>query len=369
MVVGSKERIKWLTKIDLFASFSSKELESFAETLEEIECKAGEILCREGEPADEMFILLTGELQIIKEKRKITTVKPINYVGEMALIEEKPRSATVKAIEPCSLLKISADHFYSHFARQPTLLISMMKILSQRIRQDTEIIAGEFEKTNILIHDMKNCLSTFLFLEMFAPAPGSKEERFIKFMKETAGNLNQMMTEALANAKSLSVQQNLQVNSLPALIKEILESSCLIHPDLQDKKIKFTQLDQLPDFLFAKTEIKRVLTNLIFNAAQASKKGGKIEIFLKHENNQAKVEIWDWGTGVPADLAEKIFLAQFTTKDEGNGLGLASCRQIIEERHCGTLKLMDNPQGGAVFSFTLPIEDLNNYNSQSKVVS
>lgn len=355
MTTGAEDRIDRLVKIDLFSFFSRGEIADFAETLDEIKCDAGEILCREGEPAEEMFILLTGELQIIKDKRKITTVKPVNYVGEMALIEDKPRSATVKALEPCRLLKISAEQFYSYFAQQPDLLISMMKILSQRIRRDTEMIAQEFEKANILIHDMKNCLSIFLFLDLFSPEPGTREARYVKFMKEAAANLNQMMKEALANAKRLSFQQNLRTNSLAALIDEVIESNCLIHPDLKDKQIKFIQQDQVPDFLFAKIEIKRVLTNLVFNAAQASDPGGIIEIVLKCEDNQARVEVRDQGSGVPKELGEKIFLPQFTTKTNGNGLGLPSCRQIIEERHCGVLEYRDNPEGGAIFSFTLPL--------------
>ncbi len=355
MVLGSEERIKWLEQIDLFSSFSHGELAGFAETLDEVECETGEVLCREGEPAEEMFILLSGELQIIKEKRKITTVKPVNYVGEMALIEDKPRSATVKAIGPCHLLKISEGQFYNYFARQPDLLISMMKILSQRIRHDTEIIAREFENTNILIHDMKNCLSIFLYLDLFNPAPDSNEARYIRFMKDTAANLNQMMKEALSHAKRLSVQQNVRTNSLSALIREVIESNCLIQPDLKDKKIRFVEQDHLPDFLFARTEIKRVLINLVFNAGQASERGALIEIILKKEDNQARVEVWDWGSGVPPELAEQIFLPHFTTRSEGSGLGLASCRQIIEDRHCGALELRDNPEGGAVFSFTLPL--------------
>ncbi len=355
MGICSKERINRLAKIDLFSSFSHDQLADFLKTLDEIECNAGEVICREGEIAAEMFILLSGKLQIVKDKRQITTVKPINYVGEMALIEEKPRSATVTAIESCRLLKISAEQFYNYFAQQPNLLISMMKILSQRIRQDTEMIAREFEKTNILIHDMKNSLSIFLFLDLLHPAPESQNARYVNFMKETTDNLKQMMSEALANAKLFSVQQNLKTNSLPALIHEVIESNCLIHPDLKDKNIKFTQLDELPAFLFAKTEIKRVLTNLIFNAAQASDKGSDIEIILKSTNNQARVEIWDWGSGVEKKYHEKIFLSHFTTKTNGNGLGLASCRRIIEERHCGILELLDNPEGGAIFSFTLPL--------------
>ena len=341
--------------MDLFESFADEDLHGFAETISEMSCVPGDILCREGEKATHLFILLEGRLQVVKEKRKITQVEPVDYVGEMALIEEKPRSATVIAIESCRLLKISADRFYDYFANQPKLLVSMLKTLSWRIRRDTELMAAQFEKTNILIHDMKNCLSIFLFLDLLKFDSGAKEARYVKFMTEARRNLGTMMREALANAKRDSFHSVFKPYSLSRLIEEILESTCQLHSDLKGVKVEFVVKNDLPDFLFSKGEIRRVLVNLLLNAAQVSGKGGLIEIVLRREADQARVDVKDNGPGVPEEMLNKIFLPHFTTKSGGNGLGLPSCRQIIEDHHGGSLQLQANPTGGAIFSFTLPL--------------
>ena len=351
----SRDYIELLKTIDLFESFPEEDLHSFAKTISEMNCAPGDILCREGEKATHLFILLEGRLQVIKEKRKITQVEPVDYVGEMALIEEKPRSATVVALESCRLLKISADRFYDYFANQPKLLVSMLKSLSWRIRRDTRIMAAQFEKTNILIHDMKNCLSIFLFLDLLKVDSGSKKARYVRFMTEARQNLGTMMREALANAKRDSFHSVSKPYSLSRLIEEILESTCRLHPDFKGVKVEFLVKNDLPEFMFSKGEIQRVLVNLLLNAAQASGKGGLIEIVLRRKGDQARVDVKDHGPGVPEEILNKIFLPHFTTKSGGNGLGLPSCRHIIEDHHGGSLQLQANPAGGSIFSFTLPL--------------
>ncbi len=354
-LMTSGDYIELLKTLDLFESFSYEDLLGFAETISEISCVPGDILCREGEKAAHLFILLEGRLQVIKEKRKITQVVPVDYVGEMALIEEKPRSATVIAIEPSRLLKISADRFYDYFANQPKLLVSMLKTLSWRIRRDTEVMAAQFEKTNILIHDMKNCLSIFLFLDLLQFDSGSKEARYVEFMTDARQNLGTMMREALANVKRDSFHSVFKPNSLSRLIEEIIESTCRLHPDFKGVKVEFLVKNDISDFLFSKGEIQRVLVNLLLNAAQASGKNGLIEIVLCREGDQARVDVKDHGSGVPEEISNKIFLPHFTTKSGGNGLGLPSCKDIIENHHGGSLWLQANPVGGSIFSFTLPL--------------
>jgi signal transduction histidine kinase len=66
------------------------------------------------------------------------------------------------------------------------------------------------------------------------------------------------------------------------------------------------------------------------------------------------VTIADNGSGVPSDLADKIFTPNFTTKSSGMGLGLAIVRKIIEQ-HDGQIGFSNLPEGGAAFYFSLPI--------------
>lgn len=186
-----------------------------------------------------MYVVVEGALSIFKEKRIITTVLAGDYVGEMAILEDKPRSASVEAVKPSLLLEISADQFQEYLATQPKSLVSMMTTLSCRVRRDTEMIADDFEKANILIHDMKNALSTFLYLDLLQKkSPDPQTAGFIAHMQEARNNLLTMMNEALAGAKHLChLGTGRQPSSMPGLLHDIVTIECSLHPDLRDKDI------------------------------------------------------------------------------------------------------------------------------------
>jgi signal transduction histidine kinase len=342
--------------MDLFQHFSEEELYTFfAENVEELRIAAGEYLCHEGSPGDDMFILLEGELKITKHTKFITTIKPVEYIGEMALIEAKPRSATVQAVTDSTLLRITRDQFRKYFSQTPESLFSMMRTLSHRIRLNTEIIAAELEKANILIHDMKNQMAPFLFLDLLEKKLTDESQlRLIKVMQSGRNKLAEMMAEALANAKRLDRPRKYEVGSLPDLVAELQESELKAHPDLKDRQVRFNFRNALPEVSFCRLEIYRVLTNLLINAAQASKVDQPIDVEVNHDDDNLIVMVKDRGEGIPERYRTSIFDSHFTTKAEGNGLGLASCRQIVEVLHGGRLSFSDRIEGGTIFTFTLP---------------
>ena len=96
--------------------------------------------------------------------------------------------------------------------------------------------------------------------------------------------------------------------------------------------------------------IKVVMINLLFNAVQAMDNKGTIKIETKTRDNEIVIDVQDDGPGIPEDVIEKIFEPLFTTKQEGTGLGLASCKSIIE-RHGGKISVQTNP---TIFTITLP---------------
>ena len=85
-----------------------------------------------------------------------------------------------------------------------------------------------------------------------------------------------------------------------------------------------------------------VLYNIILNAIQKLEGTGKITIVCESNDNQNIIKIQDTGEAIPKNLMEKIFEPLFTTKHQGTGLGLASCKQIIKE-HKGTIYVENNP--------------------------
>ena len=352
-----KERLGYLRDIDLFESFAEEDLLNFAKNLTEVMLEPGEILFREGDPGQDMFILMDGTMKILKNGRVITITEAVDYVGEMAIIEEKPRSATVEAIAPCLLLKITSQDFQEFFARQPSSLVSLMKSLSRKIRVDTERISDDLKRVSILVHDMKNLLTNFLLFEiLLREIPDGRAHKHLTTMLESSRHLATMMDEALAHNKSTQQPYSLAANSLPELIIDLSESEFTLHSDIKDKNIKISINKTLPEFHFNKLDIRRVLSNLTLNAAQACKAGDTIEIEADIQDQSVLIKVKDCGCGIPHRLQSKIFQAHFSTKKTGNGLGLASCKQIIEERHKGNISCSSTPGEGTVFTVVLPID-------------
>lgn len=101
--------------------------------------------------------------------------------------------------------------------------------------------------------------------------------------------------------------------------------------------------------------LQQVLLNLILNSRDAMKDGGRIEVVLSPKDGLARLQILDQGVGLEVSDSDKLFEPFFTTKEKGSGLGLATCRQIVEEWG-GTISLNNRPdRSGAIAEITLPV--------------
>jgi signal transduction histidine kinase len=111
----------------------------------------------------------------------------------------------------------------------------------------------------------------------------------------------------------------------------------------------------LPKLTVRGSELNQVWTNLLDNAIDALGEQGTITITTRHDGSCAVVEISDDGPGIPDDAAGRIFDPFFTTKDvgKGTGLGLATARRIVVDRHDGSLTLENQP-GRTTFRVQLP---------------
>jgi two-component system sensor histidine kinase KdpD len=105
------------------------------------------------------------------------------------------------------------------------------------------------------------------------------------------------------------------------------------------------------------TLIQQVLVNLLENAIKYTPQQTEIEVRARVENHQVTFEVADHGPGVSEEMRAKIFekFVRDDTSQPGFGLGLAICSGIVEA-HGGEIKVENRSDGGAVFSFTLPIE-------------
>jgi len=115
-------------------------------------------------------------------------------------------------------------------------------------------------------------------------------------------------------------------------------------------KIKINIPDKDVEFVYDVDKIEVVLDNLLTNALQAINDSGEITIRVNDLENDVVVEVEDSGSGVPDDIISKVFEPLFTTKIKGTGLGLASCKSIIEQ-HGGSITVKNKP---STFTIKLP---------------
>jgi signal transduction histidine kinase len=110
----------------------------------------------------------------------------------------------------------------------------------------------------------------------------------------------------------------------------------------------------LPEVLADPSQLEQVFLNLCINAVQAMSGGpGLVRVGTRlGESGLVVVEVGDSGPGIPPDLREQLFKPFFTTKREGNGLGLAISARIIAE-HGGHIGYRCPPEGGTIFAVTL----------------
>jgi len=101
--------------------------------------------------------------------------------------------------------------------------------------------------------------------------------------------------------------------------------------------------------------LQQVLLNLLLNALEASRPGGRVVVRLQPADAALRLEVDDNGCGIPPENLSKIFNPFFTTKEEGTGLGLANAHRIIE-MHGGRLDVSSSA-AGTTFSVTLPRQE------------
>jgi len=99
--------------------------------------------------------------------------------------------------------------------------------------------------------------------------------------------------------------------------------------------------------------LRRAFANLYRNASEAMQGMGPLDVTVTGDGAGLGVTIADHGTGLPADLRQRIFEPYFTTKRDGTGLGLALVRVTLEA-HRGTIAVSETPGGGATFAIVFP---------------
>lgn len=131
-----------LGRIGIFADLDPAERAQVAGRMKQRVCRKGELLFREGDPGDELFLIVSGSVAVtVKPQRgreiTLSEISAGNFLGEMSIIEQAPRSATCRALADCELLTLHAGDFIDLIASRPrtaaAILRRMAAITAERL--------------------------------------------------------------------------------------------------------------------------------------------------------------------------------------------------------------------------------------------
>jgi hypothetical protein len=129
-----------LKSIEIFEGLSVGELAAVASVTEDISYDSNEIVIKEGDPGDTLYLILEGKVAVIKTETDglevtLDHISAGDHFGEMALFEEIPRTATIRTTEPCRMLFLHKQEFDEMVREYPQIALKICKVFSGRIRK------------------------------------------------------------------------------------------------------------------------------------------------------------------------------------------------------------------------------------------
>lgn len=137
-MISTVEKVLFLKSVGLFRQIRGEELARVALIATELDFGPGEVLMHEGELGESMYLIVDGQVDVIKGQITIAVLGHRESVGEMAVLDSEPRSATVRAKTATRVLRISKEDFYELLDERHEIARAIIKVLSQRLRLTTE---------------------------------------------------------------------------------------------------------------------------------------------------------------------------------------------------------------------------------------
>jgi signal transduction histidine kinase len=241
----------------------------------------------------------------------------------------------------------------------------------ESLRQEIASLQAQLDKAQRLsalgellgttTHEFNNLLTTIINYAKIGlrhKDDATREKSFDKILgaAERAGKICRSVLGAARNRPD-----SFAPVSLAGLVEESL---LLLEKDLSKYKVSVERyFAPVPQVRASANQIQQVILNMVINARQAMPSGGRLILRIEHDPATGFVDlaIRDTGPGIPEATLRRIFDPYFTTKtgpdasgQGGTGLGLASCKRIIEA-HQGRIRVETAPGKGTCFTIRLPV--------------
>lgn len=244
-----------------------------------------------------------------------------------------------------------------NFENRPCI-IALVRDISERLKaqkeamEATEALAELGELTSMIVHEIRNPLTTVLMgleaLQKVELPP--RENARLELASQEAGRLQSLLEEIRLYTKPQIVEK--EIIDLNQLSQNVLET--VYHQFSVQNEIQLNTTSESVKVLGDQSKLKQVFINLITNASEAVDTEEPITWKIWQEQEQAIVQVHNYGSPIPPEILPKLTKPFFTTKSSGTGLGLPIVKRIVES-HEGELTITSNQAEGTTVTLSFPI--------------
>lgn len=339
-----------------------------------VDAPAGTVIFRRGEPADAMYLVLAGTVNLMRDaagvdggSEMLAAVHASDFFGDMALLDHLPHVVQAVAAEACLLGRIDQHNTEEILRLAPHVVpLNFVRAVHRRVTganvHFTEEILRDGRLHHVgamagaIIHDFNTPLTTIRcacdLLE--TRAHDAMHRRMAEVIKQSVERMLAMMQELLDY--TLGGNAPLRIEPIPvARLLAGLDEQVL--DDLPRHGVQVErQIAYDGEVSIDLGRFERVLLNIIKNAKEAmGKRGGLLRLTVYPSGEWLVFEIEDTGKGMPPEVAAKIFEPFFThDKPKGTGLGMAMAKTVVDAHH-GAIRVESQPGHGTKFEVKIPL--------------
>ena len=365
----------------LLLGLSEEDLDVLAEAAVARTFSAGDVICREGDLGREMFFIVQGQAEIVKQvdvetERHLHFLGPGEYFGEIAILQEGPRVATVRAVDSMVTVEIGQDAFLTVLGRSPALGIRILIRVTDRLRDADQQAIDELRQTNLELkralrqlerldrtktdfirvssHELRTPIAALLgYAQMMQGHPQVQESNDLQALVDGvmsgAERLHHIFNRILDLSRLMT--DGIEMRRSPVSLSVITRGVSNDFEDAleeRDLTLAVQGVEELPFYLGDPDMLYKVFYHLVNNAIKYTPDGGRITLTGGlRENDELgqciELAVEDTGIGIDPQDIDLIFDKFYRTGEValhssgttsfmggGPGLGLAIAKGIVE---------------------------------------
>jgi signal transduction histidine kinase len=214
---------------------------------------------------------------------------------------------------------------------------------------EKQAVAGQLAAG--VAHEIRNPITAIKGFLQLMMGEHNGDKMYFNIVESEINRVELILKELMVLAKPTKRKyESLDFGLLVEQVLTLMETQALLNDIQVERQIDFQKVTIVGD----ENQLKQVLINYIKNAIESMPNSGKIQI-VGHipVKGSVQIRIIDQGSGIPADIIDRISEPFFTTKDHGTGLGMAVSYQIIEE-HKGQINIISSTDGTCI-EVNLPV--------------